>query len=206
MNNIGIVNYGMGNLASVANAVEFCGFAPVILDDPSEIPACDKLILPGVGAFARAMDNLEKGGWIPALKQFATIEQRPLLGLCLGMQLLFETSQEHGIHNGLGLIPGTVNSIRDEQIGFPVPHMGWNNLVFQKESPLTNGLDPIENDVYFVHSYYCSCADASDKLAVTTYGIAMDVMVQRGNIFGCQFHPEKSQVTGLRILTNFCQL
>jgi len=206
MNRIGIVNYGMGNLGSVMNALEFCGFSAVVLDHPADLDNCDKLILPGVGAFAMAMDNLRDQGWIPALDRFALEEQKPVLGLCLGMQLLFETSEEHGLHKGLGYLSGTVKSIKDQTAGLPVPHMGWNNLVFQKDSPLTEGIDDTVNDVYFVHSYYCSCTNPDDSLAVTSYGIKMDVMAAHTTIFGCQFHPEKSQATGLRILTNFCNL
>ena len=206
MNSIGIVNYGMGNLTSVANAIRFAGFEPVILNHASELTTCEKLILPGVGAFAMAMKNLEEGHWTEALNEAVLVQKKPVLGLCLGMQLLFESSEEHGIHKGLGYIPGTVKSISAENIPFPVPHMGWNNLKFTGQSPLTESIDPEQNDVYFVHSFYCKCADPSDSIAVTDYGIEMDVMVQRGQLFGCQFHPEKSQSVGIAMLTNFCKL
>lgn len=204
MATIGIINYGVGNIASVKNAIEHIGARCELLHHPSEIERVDKLILPGVGAFEVAMYHLQHGGWDKALHSYATL--KPILGLCLGMQLLLEESEEHGIHKGLGLVQGKVKSLKSVVADLPVPHMGWNALTFQKQSALLNGVDPTQNDVYFVHSFYCELSNRNDVLATTNYGIEIDVMLQKDSIFGCQFHPEKSQVNGLQILKNFSAL
>ena len=204
MSTIGIINYGMGNLASVKNAIEFTGGNATILNSPEELATVEKAILPGVGAFAMAIQNIRSNGWENAIKDFAA-SGKPLLGLCLGMQLLLDESNEHGLHSGLGLVPGKVSSL-SEKIELPVPDTGWNNLAFKNESPLIKGLEPEENDVYFVHSYYCKLDDPAHVTATCDYGIEIDVMLRKDNIYGCQFHPEKSHRNGLQILSNFCQL
>lgn len=205
MSTIGIINYGMGNLTSVKNAIEFIGGKAVILNSSEELSSVGKAILPGVGAFGMAIQNLRNTNWENVILSFAS-EEKPLLGLCLGMQLLLNESDEHGIHKGLGLVSGKVSSLEKQVHDLPVPHMGWNNLHFKNESPLIKDLDPTENDVYFVHSYYCKLDNPAEVIATCDYGIEIDVMLQKGNIFGCQFHPEKSQKNGLQIMENFIKL
>lgn len=202
MNTIGIINYGMGNLTSVANAITATGGNAVILNTAAELSTVEKAILPGVGAFGMAIQNLRNNGWEDAIKTYVA-EQKPLLGLCLGMQLLLDESDEHGIHKGLGLVSGKVSALDKAIEGLPVPHMGWNNLSFPQESLLTEQLDTTENDVYFVHSYFCRLDNRSEVTATCNYGIDIDVMLQKDHIFGCQFHPEKSQKNGLQIMENF---
>ncbi len=205
MSTIGIINYGMGNLTSVKNAIEFVGGKAVILNSPDELLSVEKAILPGVGAFGMAIENLRNNNWENSIKQFVS-EGKALLGLCLGMQLLLDESDEHGSHKGLGLVNGKVSSLKNQINNLPVPHMGWNNLTFKTESPLIANLDPVENDMYFVHSYYCKLDNSSEVLATCDYGIEIDVMLQKGNVFGCQFHPEKSQKNGLQIIENFIKI
>jgi glutamine amidotransferase len=205
MSTIGIINYGMGNLTSVKNAIEFVGGTVLILNSAEELFNVEKAILPGVGAFGMAIQNLRNNQWEKAIKEYVSSE-KPLLGLCLGMQLLLDESDEHGMHKGLGLVSGKVSSLSNKVADLPVPHMGWNNLVLKNESPLTFNLDPAENDVYFVHSYYCKLDNPSEVIATCHYGIEIDVMLQKDNIYGCQFHPEKSQKNGLQIIENFVNL
>ncbi len=205
MDTIGIINYGMGNLTSVKNAIEFVGGKVLILNSAEELSTVEKAILPGVGAFGMAIQNLRANNWEVAIQNYVS-SGKWLLGLCLGMQLLLDESDEHGIHKGLGLVSGKVSSLSNKTDNLPVPHMGWNNLVLKNESPLTFNLDPAENDVYFVHSYYCKLDNPSEVIATCDYGIEIDVMLQKGNIYGCQFHPEKSQKNGLQIIKNFVNL
>ena len=205
MGKIGIINYGMGNLISVKNAIDFIGKDAEIIDEPSEIQKFDKLILPGVGAFAMAMDNLTTRGFIEPLTKEVLINKKSLLGLCLGMQLLFESSEEHGLNNGLGWIKGNVRSLKNE-VSLVVPHMGWNNLTIKKKSQLLKNINVNELDYYFVHSFYCKCDYENDVIATTEYEVKMDVIIEHENIFGCQFHPEKSQKNGLELIKNFCEL
>lgn len=202
---IGVVNYGMGNIASVCNAVNFIGFETSVINSPNELETCDKIILPGVGAFPLAMKNLNELQLIEQLNETVLIKKVPTIGLCLGMQLLFDYSEEHGINNGLGWVKGEVKDLKKE-INLTVPHMGWNRLEISKESNLLSGIVEDELDYYFVHSFYCKCENKSDVIAIVEYGVKMDVMIQKDNIFGCQFHPEKSQKSGLELLRNFCKL
>ena len=206
MSTIGIIDYGMGNIASVQNALSFIGVESVIIDTPSLLNTADKLILPGVGAFPMAMQNLRDRHFIEELSRIVAGEGKPLMGLCLGMQLLFETGHEFGQHKGLGWISGNVLALEPEKIKLPVPHMGWNELTILNDSPILASIPEQERDVYFVHSYFCRAENRSDVVATVDYGVEMDVLIQKGNIYGCQFHPEKSQKTGLRILQNFCEL
>lgn len=195
---IGIVDYGRGNLRSVEKALEKVGFETIIMTSPEELGRIDGLILPGVGAFADAMDSLKTGGWIEPLTQFAQ-SGRPFLGICLGMQVLFEVGEEHGEHNGLGLLAGRV-------VKFPpgpkVPHMGWNSLKLEKPSFLLEGI-PDGAYFYFVHSYYAAPSEKSDIIATSDYGIIFSAVVGKNNVWGAQFHPEKSSPWGLTLLTNF---
>ena len=206
---IGIVDYNMGNLASVINAFAKVGADATLESDPSKLAQYDKLILPGVGAFGDAMKHLKSNGMDVAVKAFAK-SGKPLLGICLGMQLLFESSEEFAEsgHNtkGLGLIPGKVIAFAESKFdhSLKVPHMGWNELFVQKETAL---FAEMKKDfyLYFVHSFHAVC---DDKYAIgeTHYGYEFVSAVQNGNIYGIQPHPEKSHENGLRIIENFSKL
>lgn len=199
---VAIVDYGMGNLHSVSKAVERLGYTSLVTSDAAEILAADSVILPGVGAFGDAMEHLRESGMDDVVRAAASAGQ-PVLGICLGMQLLFSSSEEHGEHKGLELLPGAVVRFAPRD-GYKVPHMGWNKLSFrQPESPLLAGLT--EGHVYFVHSYHALAAD-SDLLAVTDYGHPVTAIVGRDNVYGMQFHPEKSGELGIKLLGNFLQL
>ena len=202
---IGIVDYNMGNLASVINAFAKIGADATLESDPSKLSQYDKLILPGVGAFGDAMDHLKENGMDEAVKAFAATG-KPLLGICLGMQLLFESSEEFGQTQGLGLIPGKVVAFDEEKFDHPlkVPHMGWNELFQQKQTPLFAEL-PEDFYLYFVHSFHAVCDDAY-AIGKTHYGYAFVSAVQNGNIYGIQPHPEKSHENGLKIIENFAKL
>lgn len=199
---IAIVDYGMGNLHSVSKAVERLGFVPQVTGQREEILAADGIILPGVGAFGDAMEQLRATSLDTVMREAADIG-KPVLGICLGMQLLFGESEEHGRHQGLNILPGSV--IRFEGGEYKVPHMGWNSLTFIKpEHPLFAGLQ--EGHVYFVHSYHVLPEQSSDLLAVTDYGRPVTAIVGRGNVHGMQFHPEKSGELGMSLLRNFLAL
>ena len=201
---IGIINYGLGNLFSLRSSFEAIGENVIVPGDPKEITACDRLILPGVGAFRDAANLLSKTGLDKVIKNEAA-SGKPILGICLGMQLLLEISYEYGEWNGLGLIPGAIRPIK-ERIGedLLIPQIGWNALKLYHDHPLF--ADTAEGDyVYFVHSYY---ADASPEhvIATTEYGAELTAAVAKDNVIGCQFHPEKSGPVGLKILRRFCAL
>jgi glutamine amidotransferase len=199
---IAIVDYGMGNLHSVSKAVERLGYEALISSDEGEILAADGVILPGVGAFGDAMEHLREDSLDDTMRKVAAGKQ-PLLGICLGMQLLFSTSEEHGSHEGLGILPGSV--VRFAGGNYKVPHMGWNKLHCEdKENPLFAGL--VEGYVYFVHSYHVLPEVKSDVLATTDYGDSVTAIVGRDSIFGMQFHPEKSGDVGINLLRNFLRL
>ena len=206
MTKIGIVNYGMGNIASVQNALAHVGFDSFIIQSTTDFLKADKLILPGVGAFARAMENIKGSGLSDALSEEVLIKKKNILGLCLGMQLMFETSEEHGLNKGFGWIEGSVKDMRNDVKSLPVPHMGWNRISYKKENPLFQNLEEEQADFYFVHSYYCKCKNDLNSIAQVKYGVSFDVAIQKENVFGCQFHPEKSQKNGLQLLKNFCEL
>ncbi len=197
---IAIIDYGMGNLHSVSKAVERLGYEAVVTADEAVIMAADGAILPGVGAFGDAMTNLRDCGLVGIAARYA-VTGKPLLGICLGMQLLFSHSEEHGEHDGLDLLPGSVVRFRGD---YKVPHMGWNRLTFHGDSPLFEGLDA--GYVYFVHSYHVKPARAADLLAATDYHGAVTAIVGRDNVFGMQFHPEKSGELGMQLLGNFLRL
>jgi glutamine amidotransferase len=202
---IGIVDYNMGNLASVQNAFAKIGAQTVVESDPKKFKEYDKLILPGVGAFGDAMSHLRERNMIDAIKEFAA-SSKPILGICLGMQLLFESSEEFGEHEGLGLIKGKVVAFDTSKFEetLKVPHMGWNRM-FTKEHPLFKGLDE-EHYLYFVHSFHAVCESEEDSIGKTFYGYEFTSAVAHGNIMGIQPHPEKSHENGLKILENFTKL
>jgi glutamine amidotransferase len=213
---IAIVDYGMGNLRNVQKAVERAGGEAVITSEAETLSAAWGVILPGVGAFGDAMQNLRERRLIePLRREYAA--GKPLLGICLGMQLLFEESEETGLHQGLGLLPGRVvrfpsrvpagadSSPDRPHVPLRVPHIGWNQLHIRRSSPLLAGV-PDGSYVYFAHSYYVLPADDAIVLATTDYGLDFASVVGRGNLFGVQFHPEKSQEVGLQILRNFVQM
>ena len=195
-----IVDYGVGNLKSVVNAMKYLGLETRITGDGKELERASAIILPGVGAFPDAAEKLRDTGLDGEVIRQA--EKKPVLGICLGMQLLFDMGHEVRPCAGLGLIPGRVDRI---ETAYKLPHIGWNSLTFQNGSPIFKGLEDGER-VYFVHSF-CAYADVAETVtARTDYGPSVVAAVGRGNVFGCQFHPEKSGETGLKILRNFGEL
>lgn len=202
--NVGVVNYGMGNLASVQKAVETLGHAALVTDNPPDLLNCHRIILPGVGAFAEGMDRLAAQGWPDAIHR-AVDGGRPLLGICLGMQFLADRGNEGGERQGLGLIAGEIVSLRTMGCGERVPHVGWNETRTTGADPLFEGL-PEATDFYFVHSFAMRPAHEEDVLATTLYGCKVTAAVRRARVWGTQFHPEKSSKAGLRLLRNFIEL
>jgi imidazole glycerol-phosphate synthase subunit HisH len=197
--NIGLLDYGLSNLRNVQKAFEHLGVEVRLVAVGAAVAGVDKLVLPGVGSFGCGMAGLEARGLVEPVRR-AVAEGVPLLGICLGMQLLFERSDESPGVAGLGLLPGVVR--RFEKSELVVPHVGWNQLSFAAADPLLDGVSA-KAYAYFVHSYYCEPADPADVLATTDYGRAFAAIVRRQNLTGIQFHPEKSQATGLQILRNF---
>lgn len=195
---IGIIDYGRGNLRSVEKALIQLGYPAQVLEKPEEIEQVQGIILPGVGAFADAMMALKDKGWIQPLLQYAE-SGRPFLGICLGMQILFEIGEEHGEHKGLGLLPGRVVRF---PVGRKVPHMGWNTVTQEKPCFLMEGI-PDQSYFYFVHSYYAATEDEEVLVGMSDYGVRFPALVGRDNIWGAQFHPEKSSPWGLKLLENF---
>jgi glutamine amidotransferase len=201
---VAIVDYGVGNLFSLECSLNAIGAEVVVTADPQVLRSADQVLLPGVGAFGDAAAKLRATGLDQVLKELAA-EGKPLLGICLGMQLLFEKGYEYGEHEGLGLIPGNVVAMEGViPADLKIPHIGWNALNIKKESPILENLQ--EGDcVYFVHSYYA--ADCDDYVIATAeYGAELTAAVANGNVYGCQFHPEKSGGVGLEILKSFVQL
>lgn len=201
---IAIVDYGVGNLFSLNSSLQMIGAESVVTADESVLRSADKILLPGVGAFEDAARKLRDSGRADLLKELAA-EGKPLLGICLGMQMLFEKSYEYGEHEGLGLIPGNVRPIRDViPADYKIPHIGWNGLHFRQENPLFRYVT--EGDcVYFVHSFYATDCD-DYTVATAEYGVKLTAAVAKGNVYGCQFHPEKSGNVGLSILKAFAEL
>ena len=201
---IAIVDYGVGNLFSLKSSLAAIGADAVVTAEREELARAEKIILPGVGAFADAIGKLRRTGLDRVLTGEAE-KGKILLGICLGMQMLFDRSFEYGEHEGLGLIPGQVRPIAEViPAEYKIPHIGWNALHFQKESPLFRDVREGEH-VYFVHSYYAAgCMD--DTVATAEYGAELTAAVQRKNVFGCQFHPEKSGRVGLEILRAFAEM
>ena len=200
---IAMIDYDAGNIKSVEKALQKLGADVVITKDPQEILGADKVILPGVGSFGDAMNNLKKYGLDEVIHQVVE-KGTPFLGICLGLQLLFERSDESPEAVGLGILKGEILRIPDAE-GLKIPHMGWNSLHLQNNGRLFNGLK--ENDyVYFVHSYYLKAEDESIVKATTNYSVNIHASVEKDNVFACQFHPEKSSDVGLQILKNFVEL
>jgi imidazole glycerol-phosphate synthase subunit HisH len=203
---IGIIDYGMGNLYSVSKALERLRYEYIISDDPKELKNAKGLILPGVGSFKDAMHILRETGLAEFVCE-AVNEGTPLLGICLGMQLLFEESEENGLTEGLGLLSGRVVRIPGMTANgnrYKVPHMGWNRLVFRHPSPLLQNVE--EGHVYFVHSYYVVTDDDDVVLASSFYDVEVPAVVGKGNVYGTQFHPEKSGEIGMKILQNYAAI
>ena len=201
---IAILDYGVGNLFSLKSSFRAVGVEAVVSSDPDVIRKAERMILPGVGAFADAAGKLRRSGLDSLLVELAS-QGKPLMGICLGMQLLFERSFEYGEHKGLGLLKGNVQPIANQiPQGLKIPHMGWNSLIIKRESPLLRYVN--EGDfVYFVHSYSAVGCDDS-ILASTEYGVELTACVGKDSVFGCQFHPEKSGKVGLSILKAFCEM
>jgi glutamine amidotransferase len=203
---IGIIDYGMGNLKSVSNAFRALGYDAFIASRPSELDRADRIVLPGVGAFESAIAELRRGGWGDCARD-AAASGRPLIGICLGMQLLFETSFENGEHAGLGIFPGSVERIPEGELPggkrLKIPQVGWNRLKTRKKSAILPDFG--DAYVYFVHSYHVVAPDELVS-AVTDYGSEITAAVERGNVFGTQFHPEKSGEVGLGILRRFAEV
>jgi len=198
---ISIIDYGAGNLGSVANAIIKLGYKPKITDKPGDILNSTAVILPGVGAAGNAMENLQSIGMTDVIRQIIQ-QERPLFAVCVGLQLLFSGTEEDGWHKCLDVIPGTVRRLPE---GLKVPHMGWNQVKQQVSHPTFNGI-PDEANFYFVHSYYVDPEDRSVVAGITDYGISMPCMVIRNNLVATQFHPEKSGNWGLRMYSNFLEM
>lgn len=198
-----VIDYDAGNIKSVQKALEFLGEAVIVTRDPKEIVKAERVILPGVGNFGDAMAKLDGFGLIPVIKETAE-RGTPFLGICLGLQLLFEESEESPGVRGLGILPGRIVRIPNAE-GLKVPQIGWNALEYPSEGRLFRNV-PEGSYVYFVHSYYLQAADKGIVKATAEYGVTVEASVERGNIFACQFHPEKSSDAGLQILRNFLAL
>jgi glutamine amidotransferase len=199
---IGIVNYGLGNLASVRRTLEELGATPYIANSPSDLGHVDRIIIPGVGAFPLAMKNLREQGWIDALRYQVLELHCPLLGICLGMQLLATNGEEGGWTEGLGLIAGTVKRLDVLGSTLRIPHAGWNEVVHTGDDPLFNAI-PQQSDFYFVHSFAFSPTHLESVIATTDYGVSIVVAVRHKHVWGVQFHPEKSSKAGRRLIKNF---
>ncbi len=200
---IGIIDYDAGNIKSVEKAVNALGQETVVSRDPQMLLQADKVILPGVGAFGDAMGRLRQYGLEEVIREIAG-RGTPFLGICLGLQLLFDSSEESPGVKGLGLLPGKILRIPEKE-GFKIPHMGWNSLSIRPGARLFRGI-PENSYVYFVHSYYLKAEDESIVAASAEYGVHIHASVEKGNLFACQFHPEKSSSTGLAILKNFIEI
>lgn len=201
---LAVIDYGAGNLRSVMHALNHLGVASIrLVRTPRDLAGATQIILPGVGAFGAGMQKLHEQGLVQPIRD-AVFSGVPYLGICLGMQFLFEVSDEMGEHRGLGLLPGRVTRF-PTMPGYKIPHMGWNHLRPRRPSPLLKDL-PNEGYAYFVHSYYCIPQRDEDVLAVVDYGVRFTAAVEHEHIWGVQFHPEKSQTTGLQLLTNFLEM
>jgi glutamine amidotransferase len=198
---IAVIDYGAGNLRSVYNALTWLGADVQMVNHPAGLTDAEKIILPGVGAFGAGMQALRLAGFEAPLIEM-TLNGTPLLGICLGMQYLFESSNEMGQHRGLGLLKGRV--VKFESDTLRIPHIGWNQLNLQRDDPLMKEV-PANAYAYFVHSYYVEVGDSDDVIATTDYGVAYPSVVGRGTIWGIQCHPEKSQGVGLQFLKNFVE-
>lgn len=203
MAKIGVINYGMGNLRSVINAMEEIEADAELFTEADRVAEFDKIIIPGVGAFQEAMENLGRMGMREPLDHHVA-SGKPVLGICLGMQLICRESREDGIHQGLGWIDAEVHHFPPAE-GLKVPHMGWNAIDINYQNPVVSNVES-GADVYFVHSYYVDCVNKQDELGSTEHGIRFASVIARDNVFGMQFHPEKSQHVGMQLLRNFAAL
>ena len=200
---IAIIDYGVGNLRSVEKAFQFIGCEVAVTSDAKAVAAADAVVLPGVGAFSDAMDNLKKAGMVDAVKDTIAAD-KPFLGSCLGMQLLFDYSEEGGRNEGLGIFKGTIKQL-PRDIGLKVPHMGWNSLNMKEGCRLFDNIQA-NPYVYFVHSFYLAAEDRKLVASTTEYGLTFDSAIGKGNVFATQFHPEKSGSVGLNMLKNWAAL
>jgi glutamine amidotransferase len=199
---VAIINYGMGNLSSVRRAFEDIGAETIIANHPSSLHEVNRVVLPGVGAFTEGMAHLSHGGWIPALHDVVTLQHKPLLGICLGMQMLATHGHEGGLSEGLDLIPGQVQRLDTLGCKLRIPHVGWNEVRYKTEDELFNDI-PDSSDFYFVHSYAFVPEDDKHLIATVPYGLDVAAVIRNGHVFGCQFHPEKSSKAGRQLLKNF---
>jgi len=201
---VAIVNYGMGNLGSVRRALEDLGVEPFIADHPSALLDANRIVLPGVGAFSEGMSRLQDGGWVQAIRQLVQMDRKPLLGICLGMQMLAGAGEEGGAVAGLDLIAGRVRRLDRFGCSLRIPHVGWNDVTFAQAEPLFARIPP-HSDFYFVHSYAFEAGRCDDVAASTSYGVTFTAAVRHENVFGTQFHPEKSSKAGRQLLRNFLE-
>ena len=204
---IGVIDYGAGNLRSVLNAFRALGQTPFVIQKPSELVQASGVVLPGVGAFGKGMEKLKQMGLIEALNEAALVQKKPFLGICLGLQFLASVSREQGEHKGLGWLNGTVEAIVPSSSRHRIPHMGWNNLALERTTPLFEGVSETPT-FFFVHSYELVLERDDSRFVTSTcdHGTTIISSVQKENIFGVQFHPEKSQADGLCVLKNFVNL
>jgi imidazole glycerol-phosphate synthase subunit HisH len=201
---IAVINYGMGNLGSVRRSLENLGADVIVAEHPTQLSDANRIILPGVGAFGEGMKKLRSEGWIESLHLQVIERGKPLLGICLGMQMLSSLSEENGLTDGLNFISGKV--LRLEKLGccLRIPHVGWNEVKYQERTPLFNKI-PQATDFYFVHSYAFIPDEPSHVIATSDYGVSITAVVSKNHIFGTQFHPEKSSKAGQQILNNFIE-
>lgn len=204
MLNIAVVDYNIGNIQSVVNAVKVIGFNAYAADNPEDLNKASHIILPGVGAFEEGINNLRKLGLIDILKKQVMKNKIPFLGICLGMQLICRESYENGIHGGLEWIQATVKRLGENITDLQIPHIGWNTVQLKKKNPLFCDM-PNEPTFYFVHSYYCACDPIDVVSSECFYGNSFASSIQKDNIFATQFHPEKSQRVGLQLIKNFIE-
>jgi glutamine amidotransferase len=202
---LAIINYGMGNLRSIENAFQSLGCPTQVVSSPNELISATHIVLPGVGAFADGIKNLENGGWVDALEEEIKHKGKSFLGLCLGMQLFATSGTEHGINAGLNLIPGVVEKIQCEDSDIRIPHIGWNDVRIIRNDGLLAGLGDSQV-FYFVHSYIFHPNDLAMVSSYCSYGVEFAASLEAGNICGTQFHPEKSQKAGLKVLQNFMNM
>ncbi|QJB58057.1 imidazole glycerol phosphate synthase subunit HisH [Pseudodesulfovibrio sp. zrk46] len=203
---IGIIDYGMGNLASVRNALNSIGAECNIVSTPEELSQSDKAVLPGVGAFGDAMKTLNSKGFTEVIRSFSLDDKKPIMGICLGMQLMYEESAEFGPHPGLGLVEGKVLPLAEYIQDLSIPNIGWCQTERSGDSRLIQNLTDQQLCFYYVHSFFCRAEDRSVVTATLDYGTTCDAIIEKENIFACQFHPEKSQASGIEILKKFVEL
>jgi imidazole glycerol-phosphate synthase subunit HisH len=200
-----ILNYGLGNLSSVSNALASLDIEHEVSSSPYALARASHIILPGVGSFKEGMDGLERAGLMNPLRVAVLDERKPILGICLGMQLLADVGFEHGEYKGLSFLAGRVELLPTEESKLPLPHIGWNSISFLEGKKIVEGLTK-ESDFYFIHSYRFVPQDEKVIVGIADYGVPIVAIVESGNIFGTQFHPEKSAEAGLQILKNFSQV